>query len=117
MEWTKENGPFWPGGLVRPQTGGPSGVQLWWSPRERPGSWWRTTSARLREEQHTVNTVYSGDGVLLTSTKDVVDRWRQYFKDLLNPTNTPSGEEGGPRDPGPGDGLSHLRSLYDQPGC
>ncbi|TWW57328.1 hypothetical protein D4764_07G0000470 [Takifugu flavidus] len=29
------------------------------------------------------NTVHSGDGVLLTSTRDVVDRWKEYFEDLL----------------------------------
>ena len=47
---------------------------------------------RLRKgKQRTVNTVYSGDGVLLTSTKDVEDRWMEYFKDLLNPTDMPSG--------------------------
>ncbi|TWW59961.1 R2 Retrovirus-related Pol polyprotein from type I retrotransposable element [Takifugu flavidus] len=40
----------------------------------------------------------SGDGVLLTSTRDVVDRWKEYFEDLLNPTNTPSSEEVGPGD-------------------
>ena len=30
--------------------------------------------------------------VLLTSTKDVVDRWREYFKDFLSPTDTPFSE-------------------------
>ncbi|TWW80203.1 R2 Retrovirus-related Pol polyprotein from type I retrotransposable element [Takifugu flavidus] len=54
-----------------------------------------TTIRRLRKgNQCTVNTVYSGDGVLLTSTRDVVDRWKEYFEDLLNPTNRPSSEEG-----------------------
>ncbi|TWW54485.1 hypothetical protein D4764_0145930 [Takifugu flavidus] len=58
-----------------------------------------TTIRRLRKgKQCTVNTVYSGDGVLLTSTQDVVDRWKEYFEDLLNPTNTPSSEEVGPGD-------------------
>ncbi|TWW52999.1 R2DM Retrovirus-related Pol polyprotein from type II retrotransposable element, partial [Takifugu flavidus] len=58
-----------------------------------------TTIRRLRKgKQCTVNTVYSGDGVLLTSTRDVVDRWKEYFEDLLNPTNTPSSEEVGPGD-------------------
>ncbi|TWW66954.1 hypothetical protein D4764_20G0009860 [Takifugu flavidus] len=58
-----------------------------------------TTIWRLRKgKQCTVNTVYSGDGVLLTSTRDVVDRWKEYFEDLLNPTNTPSSEEVGPGD-------------------
>ncbi|TWW64123.1 hypothetical protein D4764_03G0011310 [Takifugu flavidus] len=58
-----------------------------------------TTIRRLRKgKQCTVNTVYGGDGVLLTSTRDVVDRWKEYFEDLLNPTNTPSSEEVGPGD-------------------
>ena len=42
--------------------------------------------------------MYSGDGVVLTSTKDVVDHRKEYFKDLLNPTKTPYGEEAGPGD-------------------
>ena len=33
-----------------------------------------------------------GDGALLTSTRDVVSRWGEYFEDLLNPTDTPSEE-------------------------
>ena len=51
-------------------------------------------------KQCTVNTVYSGDDVLLTSTKDVVERWREYFKDLLNPTDLPSSKEAVPGNPG-----------------
>ncbi|TWW53713.1 R2DM Retrovirus-related Pol polyprotein from type II retrotransposable element, partial [Takifugu flavidus] len=54
---------------------------------------WTTIRRLRRGKQCTVNTVYSGDGVLLTSTRDVVDRWKEYFEDLLNPTNTPSSEE------------------------
>lgn len=38
------------------------------------------------------------DGVLLASTRDVVNRWREYFKDLLNPTDEPPGEDAGPMD-------------------
>ncbi|TWW74493.1 hypothetical protein D4764_14G0004960 [Takifugu flavidus] len=65
-----------------------------------------TTIRRLRKgTQCTVNAVYSGDGVLLTSTRDVVDRWKEYFEDLLNPTNVPSNEEAGPGDLGIG---SHI---------
>ncbi|TWW68384.1 hypothetical protein D4764_19G0001820 [Takifugu flavidus] len=56
---------------------------------------WTTIRRLRRGKQCTVNTVYSGDGVLLTSTRDVVDRWKEYFEDLLNPTNTPSSEEVG----------------------
>ncbi len=44
--------------------------------------------------------MFSGDGALLTSTRDVVDRWKEYFEDLLNPTDTPSFEEAGPGNPG-----------------
>ncbi|TWW81657.1 hypothetical protein D4764_01G0014720 [Takifugu flavidus] len=66
-----------------------------------------TTIRRLRKgKQCTVNTVYSGDGVMLTSTRDVVDRWKEYFEDLLNPTNTPSSEEVGPGDLGIGSHIS-----------
>ncbi|TWW77358.1 hypothetical protein D4764_12G0007480 [Takifugu flavidus] len=54
---------------------------------------WTTIRRLRRGKQCTVNTVYSGDGVLLTSTRDVVDRWKEYFEDLLTPTNTPSSEE------------------------
>ncbi|TWW77407.1 hypothetical protein D4764_12G0007970 [Takifugu flavidus] len=43
-----------------------------------------------------------GDGVLLTSTRDVVDRWKEYFEDLINPTNAPRSEEAGPGDLGAG---------------
>ncbi|TWW63998.1 hypothetical protein D4764_03G0010060 [Takifugu flavidus] len=66
-----------------------------------------TTVRRLRKgKQCTVNTVYSGDGVLLTSTRDVVDRWKEYFEDLLNPTSMPSNEEAGPGDLGIGSHIS-----------
>ncbi|TWW75358.1 hypothetical protein D4764_13G0000200 [Takifugu flavidus] len=66
-----------------------------------------TTIRRLRKgKQCTVNAVYIGDGVLLTSTRDVVDRWKEYFEDLLNPTSTPSNEEAGPGDLGIGSHIS-----------
>jgi len=47
--------------------------------------------------------MYGGDGTLLTSTRDVVSRWGEYFVDLLNPTDTPSDEEAesGSSDVGP----------------
>ncbi|KAI3373515.1 hypothetical protein L3Q82_022114 [Scortum barcoo] len=32
-------------------------------------------------------------GELLTSTEDIVGRWKKYFEDLLNPTDLPSNEE------------------------
>ncbi|KAI3374597.1 hypothetical protein L3Q82_021177 [Scortum barcoo] len=37
--------------------------------------------------------VYSAGGELLTSTEDIVGRWKKYFEDLLNPTDLPSSEE------------------------
>ncbi|KAI3377918.1 hypothetical protein L3Q82_009048 [Scortum barcoo] len=35
----------------------------------------------------------SSGGELLTSTGDIVGRWKKYFEDLLNPTDLPSSEE------------------------
>ena len=64
----------------------------------RSKRFWTTIWHLRKGQQSTVNTVYSGDSVLLISTKDVVDRWREYFKDLLNPTDPSSGEEAGPED-------------------
>ncbi|KAI3356428.1 hypothetical protein L3Q82_017642 [Scortum barcoo] len=46
-----------------------------------------------RGEQYSANTVYSAGGELLTSTGDIVGRWKKYFEDLLNPTDLPSNEE------------------------
>ncbi|KAK3531155.1 hypothetical protein QTP70_013252 [Hemibagrus guttatus] len=43
--------------------------------------------------QKAQNTVYSGGRELLASTGDIVGRWKEYFEDLLNPTDTPSVEE------------------------
>ncbi|KAI3361708.1 hypothetical protein L3Q82_002066 [Scortum barcoo] len=49
---------------------------------------------RLRRgKQYSANTVYSAGGELLTSTEDIVGRWKKYFEDLLNPTDLPSNEE------------------------
>lgn len=46
-----------------------------------------------RGKQCTTDTVYSGGGVVMTSTPDIVSRWGEYFKDLLKSTNMPSLEE------------------------
>ncbi|KAI3363832.1 hypothetical protein L3Q82_001435 [Scortum barcoo] len=45
------------------------------------------------EALYSANTVYSAGGELLTSTGDIVGRWKKYFEDLLNPTDLPSNEE------------------------
>lgn len=53
----------------------------------------QTHARRQRKGRHcTVHTVYSVDGALLSSTKNVVDWWREYFDDLLNPLGTDSSE-------------------------
>ena len=66
----------------------------------------RKVVAACRGKQYTVNTVSSGDGVLLTLTKDIVNQWREYFEDLLEPTDMPSGKKAGPGDPRKGSLIS-----------
>ncbi|KAK3514344.1 hypothetical protein QTP70_015871, partial [Hemibagrus guttatus] len=57
------------------------------------GKFWQTIRCLRRGKQLSANTVYGGDGELLVSTGDIVGRWKEYFEDLLNPTDTPSVEE------------------------
>ncbi|KAI3366227.1 hypothetical protein L3Q82_010063 [Scortum barcoo] len=56
---------------------------------------WQTVQAPQKGEavlcQHCLQ--YSAGGELLTSTGDIVGRWKKYFEDLLNPTDLPSNEE------------------------
>ncbi len=54
---------------------------------------WQTIRRLRRGKQCPTNAVYSGVGRLLTSTGDVVERWKEYFEDLLNPAVTSSIEE------------------------
>ncbi|KAK3575585.1 hypothetical protein QTP86_030518 [Hemibagrus guttatus] len=61
--------------------------------RTASGKFWQTVQCLRRGKQLSANTVYSGGGELLASTGDVVGRWKEYFEDLLNPTDTPSIEE------------------------
>ncbi|KAK3543021.1 hypothetical protein QTP70_008704 [Hemibagrus guttatus] len=61
--------------------------------RTASGKFWQTVRRLRRGKQLSTNTVYSGDGELLASTGDIVRRWKEYFEDLLNPTDTPSIEE------------------------
>lgn len=44
--------------------------------------------------------------MLLILPPDVVDWWKEYYKDLLNPTDRPSSEEAGPGDLGTGSRIS-----------
>ncbi|KAK3516914.1 hypothetical protein QTP70_028206 [Hemibagrus guttatus] len=61
--------------------------------RTASGKFWKTVRCLRRGKQLSANTVYSGGGELLASTGDIVGRWKEYFEDLLNPTDTPSIEE------------------------
>uniref|UniRef100_A0AAY5JXR8 Reverse transcriptase domain-containing protein n=1 Tax=Esox lucius TaxID=8010 RepID=A0AAY5JXR8_ESOLU len=54
---------------------------------------WQTIRRLRRGKQCPTNAVYSRGGQLLTSTGDVVGRWKEYFEDLLNPAVTSYIEE------------------------
>ncbi|KAI3366000.1 hypothetical protein L3Q82_009827 [Scortum barcoo] len=66
---------------------------------------WRRTIGRPRRDSgkpsgaseggsSTLPTLFTVQvGELLTSTEDIVGRWKKYFEDLLNPTDLPSNEE------------------------
>ncbi|KAK3534419.1 hypothetical protein QTP86_015229 [Hemibagrus guttatus] len=61
--------------------------------RTASGKFWQTIWRLRKGKQLSANTVYGGGGELLVSTGDIVGRWKEYFEDLLNPTDTPSVEE------------------------
>ncbi|KAK7921963.1 hypothetical protein WMY93_008865 [Mugilogobius chulae] len=61
--------------------------------RSASKKFWQTIRRLRRGKQCFTNTVYSAGGELLTSTGDVVGRWKEYFEGLLNPTGTFSDEE------------------------
>ncbi|KAK3506164.1 hypothetical protein QTP70_016984, partial [Hemibagrus guttatus] len=52
----------------------------------------KRTAARVVSEAKT-RVWEDGGGELLAWTGDIVGRWKEYFEDLLNPTDTPSVEE------------------------
>ena len=54
---------------------------------------WQTIRRHRRVKQCPAHTVYSGSGNLLTSTGDILGRWKEFFLDLPNPTNMSSTEE------------------------
>ncbi|KAI3355475.1 hypothetical protein L3Q82_018306 [Scortum barcoo] len=106
-------GPCWPVGLLTQLTGTgrPSKLQPGRSWRQKLGSGrssvrpWRRTIGRPRRDSgkpsgaseggsSTLPTLFTVQGgELLTSTGDIVGRWKKYFEDLLNPTDLPSNEE------------------------
>ncbi|KAK3562878.1 hypothetical protein QTP86_011111 [Hemibagrus guttatus] len=53
----------------------------------------KRTAAGVVLEAKTSGRSSSGGGELLASTGDIVGRWKEYFEDLLNPTDMPSVEE------------------------
>ncbi|KAK3520456.1 hypothetical protein QTP70_024071 [Hemibagrus guttatus] len=61
--------------------------------RTASGKFWQTVRRLRRGKQLSANTVYVGGEELLVSTGDIVGQWKEYFEDLLNPTDTPSVEE------------------------
>ncbi|KAJ3601793.1 hypothetical protein NHX12_029557 [Muraenolepis orangiensis] len=51
---------------------------------------------RLRRGKHgSIQAVYSKGGTLLTSTEEVIGRWKEHFEELLNPTTPSMVETGG----------------------
>uniref|UniRef100_A0A8C5CRJ5 Reverse transcriptase domain-containing protein n=1 Tax=Gadus morhua TaxID=8049 RepID=A0A8C5CRJ5_GADMO len=58
--------------------------------RSAPKCFWKTIRHLRRGKRGTIQAVYSKDGTLLTSTEEVVGRWKEHFEELLNPNNTPS---------------------------
>ena len=59
---------------------------------------WQTIQCLRKGRHPSTSTVYGGGGELLTLTGDIVGWWKEYFEDLLNPTDTPSIEEAGAGD-------------------
>lgn len=53
---------------------------------------WSTVWCLRTGKQYSVNTIY-GNGALLTSTRDIVGRLKEYFEDLVSPTYTSSIKE------------------------
>ncbi|KAK3529884.1 hypothetical protein QTP86_007207 [Hemibagrus guttatus] len=96
----KESEPGWLGGLWRQlrRTGRPSELQPGWSRKQKLGSGrslvrpWRRTIGRPRGNSGRPFGASEG-GELLASTGDIVGRWKEYFKDLLNHNDTPSVQE------------------------
>ena len=50
--------------------------------RSASRKFWQTIRRLRRGKQSSTNTVYSGGGELLTSTGDIVRRWKEYFERL-----------------------------------
>ena len=58
--------------------------------RSEPKCFWITVRHLRRGKWGTIQAVYSKEWTLLTSTEEVIGRWKEHFEELLNPTNMPS---------------------------
>ena len=59
-----------------------------------PKKFWQTIWWIRRGKWNPVHTAFSVGGELLTSTESIVQWWKEYFEDRLNPTKTHFKEEG-----------------------
>ncbi|GAA6111505.1 uncharacterized protein LOC111191400, partial [Tachysurus ichikawai] len=62
----------------------------YWSASKK---FWQTVRRLRKGKQCPAHTVFSGSGNLLTLTGDILGRWKEYFEDLLNPTDMSSTDE------------------------
>uniref|UniRef100_A0AAY5K902 Reverse transcriptase domain-containing protein n=1 Tax=Esox lucius TaxID=8010 RepID=A0AAY5K902_ESOLU len=58
--------------------------------RSAPRCFWKTVRHLRKGKRGNIQAVYSKDGTLLTSTEELIGRWKEHFEELLNPPNTPS---------------------------
>ncbi|KAJ3614143.1 hypothetical protein NHX12_017719 [Muraenolepis orangiensis] len=65
-----------------------------------PKRFWQTIRRLRRGKRGSIQAVYSKGGTLLTSTEEVIGRWKEHFEELLNPTT-------------PSMGVAFLRILQD----
>ena len=77
-------------------------TRTWEDFRSASKRFWQTVRRLRRGKQFATDTVYGAGGELLTSTGQVVRRWKEYFEDLLNPVVLSSVEEAEMADSGGG---------------
>ncbi|KAJ3582899.1 hypothetical protein NHX12_000130 [Muraenolepis orangiensis] len=75
-----------------------------------PKRFWQTIRRLRRGKRGSIQAVYSKGGTLLTSTEEVIGRWKEHFEELLNPT-TPSMVETELEDEGRQTSISWRKSL------
>ncbi|KAJ3594987.1 hypothetical protein NHX12_004292 [Muraenolepis orangiensis] len=60
-----------------------------------PKRFWQTIRRLRRGKRGSIQAVYSKGGTLLTSTEEVIGRWKEHFEELLNPTTPSMGRDVG----------------------